>query len=89
MVVEGIVLILRREGALPVRTIQDKLWNLRICISTEEVLGAIQCAQARGLFASYSAPTKGNHAIRMHYYLLDKQEGATWQPALSATMASD
>jgi len=69
MVIEGIVLVLRRERALPVRAIQDRLWRLRIHISTEEVLGALLSNQGKGVFASYSAPTVGNHAIRMHYYL--------------------
>ena len=68
-VIEGITLILRREGALPVGAIQDRLWSLRICISSEQVLGALLSNQGKGVFASYSAPTVRNHAIRMHYYL--------------------
>ena len=73
MVIEGITLVLRRERALPVRVIQDRLWSLRICISTEEVLGALLSNQGKGIFASYPRPTNGNHAVRAHYYLLDKQ----------------
>ena len=73
MIIEGITLVLRRERALPVRVIQDRLWSLRICISTEEVLGALLSNQGKDIFASYPGPTNGNCAIRAHYYLLDKQ----------------
>ena len=69
MTIEGITLVLRREGPLPVRAIQDRLWRLRIHISTKEVLGALTSNQGKGIFASYPKPTRGNHAVRMHYYL--------------------
>lgn len=68
-IIEGVVLVLRGEGPLPVRVIQDRLWGLGICISTEEVLGALVSNEGKAVFASYPAPTVGNHAVRMHYYL--------------------
>ena len=77
MIIEGIALVLRMEGALPARSIQDRLWSLRICISTEEVLGALLSNQGKGVFASYPHPTNGNRMIRQHYYLLDQQRGGT------------
>jgi hypothetical protein len=75
MIIEGIALVLRMEGALPVRSIQDRLWSLRICISTKEVLGALASNDGKGVFASYPHPTNGNRMVRQHYYLLDKQGG--------------
>jgi hypothetical protein len=69
MIIEAIALVVRRDGPLPVRAIQDRLWGLRIRISTEEVLGALTSNQGKGIFASYPKPTRGNHATRMHYYL--------------------
>jgi len=71
MIIEAIALVVRREGALPARAIQDRLWSLRICISTEEVLGALLCNQGKGIFASYPQPTNGNREVRQHYYLID------------------
>jgi len=68
-IIEGISLILRRESALPASIIQDRLWSLRICISTEEVFGALTCNEGKRIFACYPGPTRGNHAIRMHYFL--------------------
>lgn len=75
MIIEGITLVLRREGALPARAIQDRLWSLRIRISTEEVLGALSSNDGKCVFASYPHPTNGNRMVRQHYYLLDKQGG--------------
>ena len=77
MTIEAIILVMRREGALPVRVIQDRLWRLRIHISTEEVLGALVSNQGKGIFASYPHPTNGNRMVRQHYYLLDQQGGGS------------
>ena len=73
-IVEGLVRVIHREGALPAAALHDRLWAIGLRMSRHEVFGALSYAEGQCLIASVPHAFNGNR-VRAYYYLLDAGSG--------------
>jgi len=69
-IIQGIVQIIKTEGPLPSRALQDMLWDMNIRTSSKELMGVFKSVPGKKIFLARPRPTNGGKKTVMYYDLL-------------------
>lgn len=74
-IMRGIAQVIRAEGPLPTRALQDRLWDLNIRTSSKELMGILKSAPGKKVFLACPRPANGGKKLIVYWNLLLEPEG--------------
>ena len=74
-IIHGIAQVIRAEGPLPTRALQDRLWDLNIRTSPKEIMGVLKSVYGKQMFQADPRPINGGKKRVVYYRIIPEPDG--------------